>query len=327
MVGTAWCSAMAEGRVRGLAEAPVGAPVYGSVGAPVDGSVDGMEPRRWPTAVAVCMKWVALRPDVDPLTGSVETDNRWSGASAADEAALETALRIAAACEATVTVCTVGSSDAEPMLRNAVAAGASRAVRVDSAIDATSRSVAEALSETLSGHDLILCGDWSVDRGSGSVPVFLAAALGFDDACGLTSVDVKTRRLTVTRRLDGGRRERLTIHGPAVLSVEGSVARLRRASIQGVLAAASVDVEVRVATTPSDREPTPRRSAAFRPRPIDNPAPSADDPRDRVIQLTGAMSNRTHPQRLVLDADEAAIKILDQLADWGYDLPETQTTP
>ena len=288
------------------------------------------EPAQWPRAIAVCMKWVALRPDVDPLTGSVETDNRWSGASAADEAALETALRIAATNDATVTVCAVGPSTAEPMVRNGLAAGASRAIRVDAHADATSRSVANALAETLVGHDLILCGDWSVDRGSGSVPVFLAAKLGYDDACGLTSVEVdaaESMQLTATRRLDGGRRERLIVNGPAVLSVEGSVARLRRASIQGVLAAATAEVEVCIAKTPLEHEPTPTRTAAFRPRPIDNPAPSADDPRDRVIQLTGALTNRTPPQRLVLSPDEAAIKILGQLADWGYTLPETQTTP
>ena len=44
--------------------------------------------------VVVCVKWVALRPDVDRLTGTVHTDDRWSGASPADLAAVEWAKSI-----------------------------------------------------------------------------------------------------------------------------------------------------------------------------------------------------------------------------------------
>lgn len=43
--------------------------------------------------VVVAMKWVDLRPEIDPLTGVVSSDERWFGASASDRAALEWALR------------------------------------------------------------------------------------------------------------------------------------------------------------------------------------------------------------------------------------------
>ena len=44
--------------------------------------------------IAVCVKWVDLRPEIDALTGAVSTDERRFGFSSADEAALELALRI-----------------------------------------------------------------------------------------------------------------------------------------------------------------------------------------------------------------------------------------
>ena len=44
--------------------------------------------------VAAAVKWVDLRPDVDPLLGLVTHDVRTSGFSPADAAALEWALRL-----------------------------------------------------------------------------------------------------------------------------------------------------------------------------------------------------------------------------------------
>ena len=46
------------------------------------------------------------------------------------------------------------------------------------------------------------------------------------------------------RRLDGGRREVLAVPPPAVLSVEGAVARLRRASLPAELESRRAVIEV-----------------------------------------------------------------------------------
>lgn len=285
--------------------------------------------------IAVCMKWVALRPDIDPVSGDVSTDERWSGPSLADQAALELALRIGAARNAPVIVLTVGDSTSDAMLTDAVACGASSAIRIatnashnDSA--PTSASVAAALAEVLRllRPQMVLCGDWSLDRGSGSVPPFLAAELDYGQACGIVQVhEVASNAglhvspvLHVHRRLDGGRRESLTITGPSVLSVEGAAARLRRANLAGHMAAQKTPIEVQT-TTKLVASISPVRTGPFRPRARILDAPSSTEPRQRLEVLTGAFTNRTPPFRATLDPEDAADLILTKLAEWGYDLP------
>jgi electron transfer flavoprotein beta subunit len=285
--------------------------------------------------IVVCMKWVALRPEVDQLTGDTVTDARWSGASLADQAALELALQIASARSSTVTVLTVGPLNAEQLLCDAVACGASHAIRIDvpSAQAAMpSQSVANNIAKLISSVsaqtiELVLCGDWSADRGSGSVPVFLAEALGLDDACGIVTVDLSDVNgltdgvLHAERRLDGGRRERLRIALPAVVSVEGVAARLRRAPLNGVLRAKTEAIAV-IAALHDPVIPAPITSAPYRPRTrvLDGPSTSLS-PLRRVEILTGALNERTPPRKLTLDPEAAAEAILEQLKTWGYQLP------
>ena len=275
--------------------------------------------------ILVCMKWVALRPEIDPLTGSMVTDERWSGPSLADQAALEWALRLAEARTTTTHVVTVGTDAADAMLRDALAAGATTVTRVH--LDAgdehqpTSACVGRLLADVARPLDpaMVLCGDWSLDRGSASVPSFLAAELALDAACGLVRIEqTDERRLEVERRLDGGRREVLAVTGPAVLSVEGATARLRRAPLRGVLHARTASVRVvTVGFGDIAWELTPERVGPFRPRARILDAPMAADPRRRVEALTGAHTSRTPPQRLALDPDTAADVILDHLRAWG----------
>ncbi len=273
--------------------------------------------------IVVCMKWVALRPDIDPVTGVVSSDDRWSGPSPADNAALEVGLRLAGSGDDDVHVMTVAGPVADAMLRDAVACGAAAATRVQCAIQATSHAAAAILAETIRPLQprLVICGDWSLDRGSGSVPPFLAAELGYGQACGLVSVsDGPGTILLAERRLDGGRRERVRISGPAVLSVEGSVAVLRRATLAGTLRSQKLAITVLTPKHALAATPTAQHSGPFRPRArvLDGPATS-ESPRSRIEQLTGALTNRKPPQKLTLEPEAAADAILAQLAEWGYD--------
>ncbi len=313
----------------------------------------------WEAPIAVCMKWVALRPDIDPLSGAVSSDERWSGPSLADQAALELALQLGQVRNAAVIVLTVGESTSDAMLTEAVACGATSAIRItpnngfkdtgfkdtgpkDTGFkrsglkDAshndnpapTSASVAAALAEVLRSLNpqLVLCGDWSLDRGSGSVPPFLAAELEYGQACGIVHVHEllsgKSLPLKVDRRLDGGRREALTISGPAVLSVEGAASRLRRANLAGLMAAQKTPIEIRTTTKLVASIPAVR-SGPFRPRARILDAPSSTEPRQRLEVLTGAFTNRNPPVRATLNPEDAADLILGKLAEWGYDLPLT----
>ncbi len=268
------------------------------------------------------MKWVALRPDIDSLEGSVVTDQRWSGASPSDLAALELGLRIASKRGGSLTAATVGGSVAEPMLRQALECGANRAVRIDPKLPTgeqpTSQDVALALADAFADCDLVICGDWSLDRGSASVPVLVAVALGLDDACGLVRVDTDSNdnALLVERRLDGGRRQTLAIRGRAVLTVEGSVARIRRASLSGVFAARTAPIHVvDIDLHTYQRGVRHDKTLPYRPpAPLYESPPSSDSPLRRVADLMGVNADRTPPARLELDADSAADLIIARVS-------------
>jgi electron transfer flavoprotein beta subunit len=263
--------------------------------------------------IAVCWKWLSL-------DGEVDTDSRWAGVSRADEAALEVALKLADGDRVTV-VC-LGPADAEPTLRRVFAAGAQHVVRVDASPELDSLVVATALAEHVQEADLVICGDYSMDRGTGSVPAFLAAELGAAQALGLVEVGVSdaatpagaTGNLRVLRRLDGGRREVLDVPTPAVISVEGAVARLRRAPLSASLASRSA--EITVVPGPFGRLPE-SEVHPYRPRPRTLPAPEGTA-LARVRELLDVGGSEANTETLELEPLKAAAKIVKQLHEWGY---------
>lgn len=261
--------------------------------------------------ITVCWKWV-----------SADGDHRWAGVSDADQAALEMALQLADDLDGGgVRVLSAGPDGADRILRHALAAGAAEVERIDvpSALD--SRTVARALAVSIrergDNSSWVFCGDYSLDRGSGSVPAFIAAALDCVQALGLVGLEVGEDRGTVraVRRLDGGRRELLDVRAPAVLSVEGSLARLRRASIADELQAQRTAIPVRR----GPREPldAPLSVHPYRPRPRMLAAPRDPDTLSRVRQLTGDTVGQ-QGETVVLEPASAARRLLDALGEWGY---------
>lgn len=291
--------------------------------------------------ILVALKWVALRPEVDPLTGIAHPDPRFSGAGPADTSALEWALRLRDALGGTVTAATVGPAPAESLLRQALAVGADHAVRVDLSgdhhtgadhDDPSSRWVAAELAAVAADTDLVLCGYASPDRGSGAVPAFLAHDLGWPQALGLTGLVVErasgapeagapAHRLVLERRLDGGRRERLAMAPPGVLSLEPGP-ELRRAPLAATLTAGSALIDVRPARQVPPPSPAVLARRPYRPRARVVPAPGGDT-RSRLVHLLGAAQLGTHPAGdpgvggEVSPADAARL-VLDRLASWGY---------
>lgn len=272
--------------------------------------------------IAACVKWVDLRPEVDPLHGTVHTSDRTGGFSAADAAAVEVALRLADEWGAATAVVCAGAPVAAPRLRELLAAGVGRVVRVDWDAGHPGQETAAALAPVLSAADLaadlVLCGDHSSDRGSGAVPALLAHHLGAAQALGLVEVGPGggPGEVVAVRRLDAGRRERLRVRVPAVCSVEGSVAELRRAPLAASLRRRDAEVEVRPG--PLRHHVEPPRLRPWRPRARLLAPPEGDRALDRVVQLTGALVDRTPPRTVELDPPEAAAAILDQLRAWGY---------
>lgn len=277
------------------------------------------------TRIAVALKWVPLHVEIDPLTGAIAADARFAGCSAADQAALEWALRLAETTGGEVVAVAAAPAEADVMLRDALASGAVAAVRVDLHAGASSDDVAAAMAPVLSTVGIVCCGNHSIDRGSGSVPAFLAARLGHAQALGLVRVEVNGApgagpvTLTATRRLDYGRREVLAVRAPAVLSFEGGTAELRRAPLAAVLQARDAAIEVVPTPGRADDRVRVTRHAPYRPRPRVLPAPGAGlDARERILAITGAAGVESRARIVTADTDEAADLVLDQLREWGY---------
>ena len=117
-----------------------------------------------PGFIAVALKWADLRPDVDPLTGTVRPDSRATGFSLADAAALEWALRLGESWQLPVTAITAGPPGAQAVLRDAAAFGSRRLVLVTADRDAPSEAIADALAPLLGGAAVVCCGDYSAAR-------------------------------------------------------------------------------------------------------------------------------------------------------------------
>ena len=272
-----------------------------------------------PGFIAAVLKWVDLRPDVDPLEGTVRHDDRTSGFSLADAAALECALLLGEAWQLPVAAITAGPPGAQAVLRDAAAFGPRRLVLIAADIDAPSEAIAEALAPLLDGAAVVCCGDYSADRGSGSVPAFLAHQLEAAQALGLTGLTPRTPGcLIAQRRLDGGRREHLQVTAPAVISVEPGAARLRRASLSGLLAAREAVIEVAEGAVTHGSRVQVMSTAPYRPRPKMLPPPHDPLPRARLLALTGALTERTPPRVVRASCDEAADELISYLKDKGY---------
>ncbi len=165
--------------------------------------------------MVACLRITDLHPDVDPLTGAVSRDNWGLGLSPADAAALERALQIAEAWSGWVLAVAAGPSNIDPVLRDVLAVGAS-VVRIPDDEAETEHGYAVELGgdeQGLAGAivaaiapfgppALVLCGDRSVDRGTGSLPAFLAHRLGAAQALGLVDLEVPRRETTIGRSAD-----------------------------------------------------------------------------------------------------------------------------
>jgi electron transfer flavoprotein beta subunit len=265
--------------------------------------------------VLICQKWVAS-----------PAESRGATHSPADRAALEVALQMKDRSEEPIEVIVVsmGGPEAQQGLRDSLARGADRALWVSGPRDLRSDAVAAALHHAVSTHlpevgrpDWVFCGDYSTDRGSGSVPAFLAELWGAEQALGLIQITERgAQTLGATRRLDGGRREMLLVTAPAVLSVEGSVATLRRASLARELAAAQMPIiEAVGADGPRER---PAAITTYRPRARMLAAPAGQTALERVKAITEPATATAHGETVELEAAEAAERIIAALTQWGY---------
>jgi electron transfer flavoprotein beta subunit len=156
-----------------------------------------------------------------------------------DEIAIEEALRVKERLgSGEVVLAAIGQQSWQEQLRTGLAMGADRAILVlsESALD--SLGIASVLAKIAADEqpDLVIMGKQAIDDDSNQVGQMLAEMLGWPQATFASKVEIKERRCTVVREVDGGL-ETLAFTLPGVITTDLRLNEPRYASLPGIMKA------------------------------------------------------------------------------------------
>lgn len=203
--------------------------------------------------VGVCIRQV---PSTDTRirvnsagTGIVTDDIKWE-TNVYDEYAVEEGLRLKAAGTATeVVIFTIGDTTLDQRIRESLAKGADRGVRLDDPAFAGSDALGKAriLAAALKAEDigLVLCGRQAIDTDQGAVPAMIAEVLGWSQVSWIDKLTVDGGGFTANRAAGSGVREVVTGKLPAVVTCDKGLNEPRNASLPGIMAAKKKPIVVK----------------------------------------------------------------------------------
>ena len=176
----------------------------------------------------------------------IERDDLVYSINEFDNYAVEEAIQIVARTGGAVTVVTVGSDEDEEILRREMAMGASHGVLISDEVftGSDARGVASILKAFVGkGHyDLILTGAQAA-AGGAQVGGMLAAMLDYPFASLVTAIEVlDSKKLKITREIEGGNKEISEIDLPCVLSIQTGINEPRYVGMRGILQVQSVPI-------------------------------------------------------------------------------------
>lgn len=164
-----------------------------------------------------------------------------------DEYALEAGVRLVETHGGQVTAICAGPERATEVLRQAMAKGADAAVRVEmpEGWEHDPAAVAAVLAKTIEGreYDLILTGVQSDDFAHASTGPLLAARLGVPHASVAAQVSLENGQVKVSRELEGGLQEVLSIPLPLLLTIQFGINEPRYAAVAAILKATRQPIE------------------------------------------------------------------------------------
>lgn len=201
-------------------------------------------------SVVVCLKQIP-NPDLQFQVSNdgkdIKRETLNYKVNGADEYALEEAVRLKEKHGGTVTAMTAGPRRTEQMLREAVAKGADKGVRVafddPAAIDAF--QVARVLAATIAKrpHDLVLAGVQSDDYVYSATGALAAGFLGIPHASVVTRIEAHDQGFKVWRELEGGDLEVVSLARPALLTIQFGINQPRYAPLPAIMKAARQPIE------------------------------------------------------------------------------------
>jgi len=206
--------------------------------------------------VVACIKQVpdTTQVSVDPVTGTLIREGVPFIMNPFDTHALEESLRLKDRYGFRVAAITMGPPSAEETLRKAQALGADEAIllsaRAFGGADtlATSMVLTEAIRKLASQEELavIMCGRQTIDGDTAQVGPGIAARLGCTQLTlvdRVEEVDVKNKKVTVRRRLEG-RHEIISAPHPAMIAVLREINTPRYPTVPSRLFAADARIDL-----------------------------------------------------------------------------------
>lgn len=202
--------------------------------------------------VLVCVKRVpapGARIVLNEDGRSIDTSLLSFTVSPHEECAVEEAVQLVEAHGGSVTVLTLGPSEAEEQLRSALAVGADEAVLIPTdGADWDPISTATAISSTIEEleaggrFDLILFGNESADAGGYQVGIRVAHILGRPVVGGIKGIDIEDGSVRLRREIATGS-EVYSLPLPAVVTVKEGINLPRYPTLKGRLNAKKVEVQ------------------------------------------------------------------------------------
>ncbi len=185
----------------------------------------------------------------DPSTGIATGDVKWT-INPYDEFAVEEGLRLKEAGKATeVVLLTVGGKDVEQRIRDALAMGADRALRLEdpgfegSDCLGLARILAAAIKAE--GISLVLAGKQAIDGDNAQVPAMVAELLGWGHVGSVSKLEVDGAGFKAWRTSGGGSLDVVQGGFPAVLTADKGLNEPRYASLKGIMMAKKKAIDVK----------------------------------------------------------------------------------
>ena len=202
--------------------------------------------------IIVCMKpvpdpkaWDRLR--MDPETKTLIREGIPSVINPLDKHAIEAALEFKDARGTEVVILSMAPPASHPVLREALAMGADRAILVSDRVFAgsdtlaTARILAHAIRK-IGAFDLVFCGNFTLDGSTAQVPSQVAEFLGIPNIMHVSNIWIAGKdRLVVTQKIEQGY-AKLETSSPVLLSLTKEANKPRYISFPEILAAEKRDI-------------------------------------------------------------------------------------
>ena len=226
----------------------------------------------------------AVRVRVRADGTGVETDNVRMSMNPFDKHAVEAAVRLAEAGQATeIVVVSIGPRQANDVILTALAMGAHRGILIEAEGRVETLAVAKLLKAVVAEEkpDLVLLGKQAVDDDSNQVGQMLAGLLDWPQATFASEIKVAGSSLEVTREVDFGRTT-VSIPLPAIVTADLRLNEPRNAGLPMVMKARQKPLAVR---------PVAEFSVDIAPRlTVENVSPPAERTAGRTVGSTGELA-------------------------------------